>query len=133
MGFFAVQLVPTHALVESHWVDAQPPEQVVEHAPAPLQVNAPQPFSGSVPLAWLRQVPTKPVRLHATHAPLHEELQHTPSTHWPELHSHAPLHDAPFAFFAVQVLPAQYAAASHCVAEHAPEQLVLQLPAPLQP
>lgn len=132
-GFLGVQLVPTHALVESHCVAAQPPEQVVEHAPAPLQVKAPQPFSGSEPLVWLRQVPTKPVRLHATHEPLHELLQHTPSTHWPELHSQVLLHEAPFAFFAVQVEPAQYAVASHCEAAHAPEHVVLQLPAPLQP
>lgn len=102
-----MQVVPTQALLASHWVAAQPPEQVLEQAPAPLQVNAPQPFSGSVPLAWLRQVPMKPVRLHATHDPLHALLQQTPSTHWPELHSQVLVHDAPFARFAVQVEPAQ--------------------------
>lgn len=130
---FGAQLVPVHELVESHWFEAQPPEHVVLHAPEPLHVNRPQPFSGSVPAIWFVHVPRLPNMLHATQAPVHEVWQHTPSTHWPELHSQALLHDAPSIFFPVHVEPEQYAVLSHCVLAQAPEQLVLHTPEPLQP
>ena len=130
---FGAQLVPVHELVESHWFDEQLPEQLVLQALEPLQVNNPQLFSGSVPAGWLLQVPMKPVRLHATHEPVHALLQHTPSTHWPELHSQVLLHEAPLLFFPVQLEPEQYAPGSHWVLEQPPEQLVLHTPEPLQP
>lgn len=110
---FGAQPVPEHELVESHWFDEQPPEQVVLHEPEPLQVKSPQLFSGSVPAGWALQVPMKPAKLHAEHAPVHAVLQHTPSTHWPELHSHVLLHEAPLDFFPVHVEPEQYAPGSH--------------------
>jgi hypothetical protein len=50
------------------------------------------------------QVPTAPARLHAWHVPLHAALQHTPSTHFPEL----------------QVLPAVHAAPLASLAAHTP-------------
>ncbi len=129
---FGAQLVPVHELVESHWFDEQPPEHVVLHALEPLQVNNPQLFSGSVPVGWLLQVPRKPARLHATHEPVQAPLQHTPSTHWPELHSQVLVHEAPLLFFPVHVEPEQYAPGSHWVLAQMLEQLVVQAPEPLQ-
>jgi hypothetical protein len=77
-------------------------------------------------------VPRVPARLQATHAPEQAASQHTPSTQRPERHSQAAPQVAPSPFFAAQPLPEQKAAAeSHCVAAHAPEQVVLHAPAPL--
>jgi hypothetical protein len=39
------------------------------------------------PAATFVQVPTLPARLQASHAPVHADWQHTPSTHWPDAHS----------------------------------------------
>jgi hypothetical protein len=46
--------------------------------------------------------------LHASHAPAHAVLQHTPSTQLPDWHSVAPPHTTPLTFFAEQYVPLQY-------------------------
>jgi hypothetical protein len=57
-----------------------------------------------LPDATGAQVPALPCRLHASQAPVHAVLQHTPSTHWP----------LPHWLFAVQ------AALLVCFGTHAP-------------
>jgi hypothetical protein len=76
-------------------------------------------------------VPTEPARLHWRHVPVHELLQQTPSTHWPEAHSQPAVHAVPFERLAWQLVPMQAKPAAHCVAEHPFEQLVEQAPDPL--
>ena len=64
------------------------PRASVVHAPEPSQVVDPEhSLSGSSPLAMAPQVPSDPLPFfaaeHATQAPLHALLQHTPSTQFP--------------------------------------------------
>jgi hypothetical protein len=130
----ATQLVPMQTLPVAHCVAAHPPEQLVQHAPEPLHVYLPQPLSGSVPAVRAAHVPRLALRLHATQGPEQVVSQQTPSTQLPERHSHPSAQVAPRSFFAVQVSPAQYAASvSQSMLAQAPEQVVLQEPAPSQP
>lgn len=91
-----------------HAVDLQfvehTPEHVVLQAPVPLQTYWPHAFSTSVPDARFVHVPTVPARLQAWQPLVHDVLQHTPSTQFPDAHSQV----------LVQVLP------SALVATHAP-------------
>ena len=93
----------------------------VWHAPAPSHVNAPHPFSTSVPAGLAEHPPSSPVRLHASHAPPHAPPQHTPSTHAPDAHCDAPLHGAPFPFAPLHTSPApQLPAGAHAPFTHCP-------------
>lgn len=56
-------------------------------------------------------MPTEPIRLQAEQVPLHATLQHTPSSHWPDVHSVSPAHVTPLAFFDTQLVPSQYCVA----------------------
>lgn len=69
--------------------------QVVRQAPAPSQVYAPQPFSGSLAAACGVQVPSAPGWLHEAQALPQLELQHTPSTQLPVPHWLPLVHEAP--------------------------------------
>lgn len=80
------------------------PEHVVLQAPVELQTYCPHAFSTSVPAARLVHVPTEPARLQAWQPLVHDVLQHTPSTQFPDAHSQV----------LVQVLPSAF------VATHAP-------------
>jgi hypothetical protein len=51
----------------------------------------------------LVQVPKLPAMLHARQAPVHDVLQHRPSTQLPDAHSQPELHVLPFDFSAAQV------------------------------
>ena len=96
------------ALSETHLLEDEQYEAVLqyaEHAPlhdvahSPLlpQSYCPQPFSGSVPAGRFLQVPMLPEMLQARHGPVQLELQHTPSTQLPLLHSQELPQVAPFA------------------------------------
>jgi hypothetical protein len=79
---------------------SQVPPQLV---PAPLHAGW---LARGVPVTAL-QVPFFPVSPHASHGPLHAELQQTPSTQLPERHIEVPVQVAPLATFGAQVVPAQ--------------------------
>jgi hypothetical protein len=99
--------------LDLHALEQMPPVHDVLHEPEPLQVYAPQPASGSVPAARFVHVPTLPVTLQARQGPVHEVLQHTPSTHCPDEHSTWLLQVWPFAFFATHATPLQYWLEAH--------------------
>lgn len=85
-----VHLPPTHRLVATQ-SDAE--AQEVVHAPLPLHTKPAHSLPGSDPEGTLMQLPTLPTRLHAWHVPLHEALQHTPSTHADDAHSVCAVHE----------------------------------------
>ncbi len=64
-------------------------------AEEPLQTYGPQEGVPALPATIGLHVPTIPVRLHASQAPLHAVLQQTPSTQLPLPHWLAALHTAP--------------------------------------
>ena len=69
------------------------PSHVPAHAPLPVQ-------EGRLPCgapATAVHAPTLPTASHASHWPVQAELQHTPSTQWPELHSASLKQPVPFA------------------------------------
>ncbi len=92
----------------SHWLLAQPLVQVGLQLPEPLHPKRPQPPSGSVPAAWFRQVPTKPVTLQDEQVPVHALLQQTPSAQKPEPHCASEVQPVPLDCFATHALPLQY-------------------------
>jgi hypothetical protein len=61
----------------------------------------------ALPAVLTAQVPTEPVRLHASQAPPHAVLQQTPSTQLPEAHWLAAVHTVPLAIFGTQLVPLQ--------------------------
>jgi hypothetical protein len=65
---------------------SQPPLQPTLHDPAPSHPYSPQPASGSVPGAWLKQVPTDSDSMQDWQGPLQPVLQQTPSAQAPEVH-----------------------------------------------
>ncbi len=97
------------------------------------------------PLSIGQQVPERPTRLHATHAPLHATLQHTPSVQKPDAHSWFFAQTAPFRFGpqlpATHFVPAQsesdahvatqaFLLASHPYGAHSVSGATLQRPLP---
>lgn len=77
------------------------------HEPAPLHTrHRPHSAEGSVLLAMLVHVPTKPVRPHETHSPVQAAVQQTPSAQKFELHSSAAPHAVPSAFLGTHTLEA---------------------------
>lgn len=83
--------------------------QVVgQEAATPLhRYGAHSGLAPGLPSATTVQVPV----VQTSQPPEHPELQHTPSTQKPELHSLPPPQPAPSPFFATQAVPLQYAAA----------------------
>ena len=57
----------------------------------------------------MEHVPSLAKTLHAMQIVVHKLLQQTPSTQFPLVHWSEPPHADPFAFFALQVVPMQYA------------------------
>jgi hypothetical protein len=116
-----------HALPPSHVDHA---ENVVDPQPTPASANASPGHAALAPVqrsstsqppaAAPRQTRLGPsnaqvpstaapcATLQASHAPLHAELQHTPSAQLLELHSVAAAHAVPLVFFAEQYVPLQY-------------------------
>jgi hypothetical protein len=68
---------------------------VPSHAPAqaPVPAHAAREPTGA-PVAG-EQVPSSPAALHASHWPSQAVSQHTPSTHWPDVHSSVVAHIPP--------------------------------------
>lgn len=60
----------------------------------------------AAPKTRLVQVPTFPEALQTSQGPAHSELQHTPSTHFPDVHCRDWVQGLPFASFTTQ-LPAE--------------------------
>ena len=89
----------------------------------------PQPFSTSVPAGRGEQPPSSPGRLQATHAPLHELAQHTPSTQAPEAQSEPEVQGRPLPFGPVQLPPLQSLPDLHSEPE---VHVASQLAAPVQ-
>ncbi len=61
----------------------------------PVHTYGPQEGLPELPVGMGEQMPTLPVRLQASHAPLQAESQHTPSTHWLPRHCSARVQEAP--------------------------------------
>jgi hypothetical protein len=76
-------------------------------AEEPLQTYGPQEGVPALPATIGLHVPTIPVRLHASKAPLHAVLQHTPSTQLPLTHSLAAEQVAALGFLGTHAPPAQ--------------------------
>lgn len=62
------------------------------------------------PEVTVEHVPTEPVKSHAWHWPVHDELQHTPSTQAPLAHSPPPPQGSELGLPATQLPPTQYGA-----------------------
>jgi hypothetical protein len=113
---------PAHeggAQIVSALYSEQPPKPsqapVWPHAAAPLSLQI---WRGSLaPLSIGQQVPERPTRLHATHAPVHATLQHTPSVQKPDAQSWFFAQTAPFRFGpqlpATHFVPAQSESDAH--------------------
>ncbi len=89
----AAQPGPAHSVVAPGNVHAA--RLVPSHAPAqtPVPVHAVRDPTGA-PVAG-EQVPSRPGTLHASHWPSQAVSQHTPSTHWPDVHSSVVAHIPP--------------------------------------
>jgi hypothetical protein len=78
----------------------------------PLQVSAwshgPAEARHTVEGVLKLQVPTEPVRLHASHVPLHAVLQQNPSTQKPDEHWRSVPHEVPRPCFGRHIPPPQY-------------------------
>lgn len=99
------------------------------HEPAPLHAVAPMhSFAGSLFTGMFEHVPVKPARLHATHVPLHEALQHTPSTHWVLEHSPAIAQAVPLLKSAHDPAPLQVVPPAHSFAGSVPEGMLAHDP-----
>jgi hypothetical protein len=67
-----------------HWASVA--QVVAQEADVPPQVYGAQDGLPPLPAGTTEQVPTLPLRLHASQAPPHAVLQQTPSAQLPELH-----------------------------------------------
>jgi hypothetical protein len=88
----------------AHAVPLKPSQRAPQVVPEPVPLHIGRPPTG-VPITLLH-VPTEPLTLHAWHWPAHDELQQTPSTHWPEPHSEPAAHAVPFVFAHLPTEPA---------------------------
>ena len=106
------QAVPLQNAAGVHWVSTV---QAVGQLAAPPQRYGVQAGVPGAPAASAWQTPIEPVTLHASQAPPHAELQHTPSMHCPVWHWLPAVHATPLARLAMQVVPLQNAVAAHWV------------------
>ena len=129
LGSAPKQVVPTHVAPGS-----QPPApQPERHPPAPVQTDAPHSLAGSVAAEKGTHVPSEPCALQASHGPVQEVPQQTPSVQWLLAQAASRVQPSPTASTGAQVPPLQYSPGLHAQsalqgAAHAPSPLQVAVP-----